>query len=109
MRCLLMGFEAELAEDGRTVIIRLVAGEVKKEARLVLPLIIDRGTFKEGDYCKGDCVTFGGTTWIATKDHPQGKPGDGESADWRVFARRGRDGKDLTPKEPREPEVVRLS
>jgi hypothetical protein len=39
-RCLLDGFEAELAEDGRTVILRLTAGELKKEARLALPVVI---------------------------------------------------------------------
>jgi hypothetical protein len=103
------GFEAELDDDGRTLVLRLTAGEVKKEARLVMPVVIDRGIFKDGAaYMRGDCATFGGTTWIATKDAPQGKPGDGESTDWRVFARKGRDGKDLRPETPREPTVVRV-
>jgi hypothetical protein len=51
------GFEAELADDGRTLVLRLTAGEVKKEARLVMPVVIDRGIFKDGAaYMRGDCA-----------------------------------------------------
>jgi hypothetical protein len=99
--CRSMGFEAELADDGRTLVLRLTAGEVKKEARLVMPVVIDRGIFKDGAaYMRGDCATFGGTTWIATKDAPQGKPGDGESTDWRVLRARGATAKTFAPKRP---------
>jgi hypothetical protein len=98
------GFSAEMAEDGRTIVLRLTAGEVVKEARLRTATLLDRGFFQDGAaYEKGDTVTRGGSLWIAQKDAPTGKPGDGEADGWRLAVKRGRDGKDLMPEQPREP------
>lgn len=77
-------------EDG--VSLRFVRGEVVKE--FPLPVIIDRGVFKEGgDYRKGNGVTWGGSFWIAQKDKPEGKP-DAADSGWRLAVKRGQNGKD---------------
>lgn len=57
-----------------------------------LPIPIDRGYWKKGAYEKSDVVTEGGTAYIAVKDTKE-KPSL-SSADWRILARKGRDGKD---------------
>ncbi len=66
------------------------SGEVVAKDFLI-PIVIDRGVFKEGQaYAKNDGITFAGSFWIAQKDAPQGKPGDGNS-DYRLAVKRGRD------------------
>lgn len=93
----------ELDYDGeRTLTIRGVGGEIVKR----LPIPIDRGYWREGMKAeKGDVVTEAGSAWIALKD-TDAKPNLSNAADWRLMARRGRDGdqgpagKDYKPPEP---------
>lgn len=60
-----------------------------------MPVVIYKGVFKASEeHHAGDAVTFGGCLWIAQKDNPDGKPGD--SADWKLAVKKGRDGKDGT-------------
>lgn len=81
-------------EAGRPVA-KFQRGDVVKS--VTLPCIIDRGIFKaESEYLRGDAVTFGGCLWIAQKDAPEGKPGDGEG--WRLAVKKGRDGRDTEAK-----------
>lgn len=88
------GFDAALAEDGRTVLLSLRAGETLIERSLVLPVPIDRGVYREGQpYAKGDAVSFGGSAWIAQQDDPPSKPGMPDSG-WRLAVKAGRPGKD---------------
>lgn len=89
------------------VIVRLSSGgESSKE--FTVPGVEDKGIFREGDeYLKGDGVTFGGSWFLAQKDAPAGKPGSSE--DWRLAAKRGRDGKDAGDDKPRSVEPVRLA
>lgn len=83
--------------DERTVVLRFARGDLVREHALRLAHPLDQGVFREGDiYLRGDGVTFGGSWWIAQKDHPQGKPGT--SAGWRLAVKKGRDGKDYEPK-----------
>jgi hypothetical protein len=83
--------------DERTVVIRFVRGDLKREHTLRLGCPLDQGVFRDGEtYQHGDGVTFGGSWWIAQKDSPQGKPG--MSADWRLAVKKGRDGKDWSPR-----------
>lgn len=78
--------------DGR-VVLRFVRGELQREFRLKLPVFVDRGVYKTGEqYERGNGVTWGGCFWIAQKDCPEGRPG--ESTDWRLAVKKGRDGKD---------------
>lgn len=89
------GFDLSLAEDGRTVIVKMQAGETVIEKSVKIAAVIDKGTYKhEGQYEKGDGTSYGGSFWIAKCDNPQGVPGTGET-DWRCAVKAGRPGKDL--------------
>jgi hypothetical protein len=76
--------------DGeRTITIRSGAATITK----TVPIPLDRGYYREGMASeKGDIVTHDGNAWIAQRD-TKAKPCR-ESADWRMLARRGRDGRD---------------
>lgn len=82
--------DVEFDYDGeRTLIIRGKGGEIKKR----LPIPIDRGYWREGEFEKGDIVTEGGTAYIALRT-TKVKPSTETKEDWRILARKGRDGKD---------------
>ncbi len=66
-------------------------GEVIKDAFVPTPFY--RGVWsKDAGYRQGNTVTWGGSTWIAVKDSPQGKP-DAPDSDWMLSNKRGKDGK----------------
>ena len=93
-----VGFDdLEFAYDGeRTATFRFVKGDRVKEVPVRMPVVLDRGVFKEGTaYEKGDSVTWAGSSWIAQADTKE-KPGDGATA-WRLSCKKGRDGKDGEP------------
>jgi len=91
----LEGFDLTLAEDGRTLSVKMQAGETVIEKSVKIAAVLDRGIFKhEGTYEKGDGVSYGGSFWIAKCDNPQGVPGSGET-DWRCSVKAGRPGRDL--------------
>jgi len=57
------------------------------------PNMIDRGVYTESKtYETSDCVTYGGSLWVAQTDNPEGKPG--VSKDWRLSVKKGRDGRE---------------
>lgn len=86
-------FNAEMMEDGRTVLLTFARGDVSKSVQLRFHIPLDRGVYKsDAAYVQGDGVTYGGSFFIAQKDAPEGKPGS--SADWRLSVKHGRDGKD---------------
>jgi hypothetical protein len=88
-------FDLALAEDGRTVTVKMQAGETVIEKSVKIAAVIDREIFKhDGTYEKGDGVSYGGSFWIAKCDDPKGVPGSGET-DWRCAVKKGRDGRDL--------------
>lgn len=91
----LESFDLSLAEDGRTVTVKMQAGETVIEKSLRIAAVLDRGTYKtDGSYERGDAVTHGGCLWIAQQDNPEGAPGMGGKG-WRLAVKKGRDGKDL--------------
>jgi hypothetical protein len=64
---------------------------------LHLPIPIYRGVWQDGqDYERGDTVTWGGSLWHCDAEKSAKKPDGG--TDWRLAAKRGRDGKDAGPK-----------
>lgn len=87
-------FDLIKSEDERTVTFETKSTDgTTKSLELSIPTLLDKGIFKEKQVYKyGDCVTFGGSLWIAQKDNAQGKPG--ESKDWRLSVKRGQNGKD---------------
>lgn len=80
--------------DGhRTFTIKAKGGEVVKT--YVLPIPLDAGYWRDGtsEAQKGDILTHDGNAWIALSD-TKSKPGHDTKTDWRLFARKGRDGND---------------
>lgn len=91
----LESFDLSLAEDGRTVTVKMQAGDTVLEKSLKIASVIDRGAYKsQFEYECGDAVTHGGSLWIAQQDSPEGAPGMGGKG-WRLAVKKGRDGKDL--------------
>lgn len=81
--------------DGeRTVSLRYARGDRVKEFAFELPVVIDRGYWRDGMGVKaGEAVTHAGSWWIAKRDNAS-KPCRENADDWRLGARGGRDGKD---------------
>jgi integrin beta 3 len=69
-------------------------------------MMIYREVWREGEYERGDVVTWGGSIFIAQRK-PTGKPGDPDSG-WRLAVKHGRDGKDGSAPTPPIKELVRL-
>lgn len=93
------GFEdMNVVYDGeRSFSLEFAREDEVKSFTFALPMMIDRGVYRAGHaYQKGDCVTFGGSLWIAQAD-TDGKPDSGDKG-WRLGVKRGRDGRDLEPK-----------
>lgn len=82
-----------LSQEGeRNVAISIKMTDGKEEKAVFnLPHMIYRGIYKEGfEYQKGDTATWGGSLWHCDTDTRE-KPGN--SDDWSLCAKRGRDGK----------------
>jgi hypothetical protein len=85
--------ELSLDYDGeRTVTVKGRTGTVTKR----VPVPLWRGYWSPGVVAeKGDILTHNGTAYIAIVDNPKCEPGVGKyDHEWKVFARKGRDGKD---------------
>lgn len=87
-----VGFDDMAAEyDGeRTITLRFERGENVKTFSFDMPIVLDRGVWKDGEYKAGDGVTWAGSFWIARKG-TESKPGSGDA--WRLAVKRGQDGK----------------
>jgi hypothetical protein len=98
-----------LGEDGRTVVIRFVAGDEIREKSIQLATVLDRGVFKDGQtYQPGDAVSWGGSLWIAQAE-TSAKPDDSrDGTPWRLGVKKGRDGRDLRPDDAKSAEVYKL-
>src|SRR5690606_21344318 len=86
----LENIELSMSDDERTLTLAFVRGAERIERSIVLSYPIYRGVWREGEYRKGDCVTWGGSSWIATRD-TKSKPETDDS--WTLAVKRGRDGK----------------
>jgi hypothetical protein len=89
-------FEVVQGDDLRTFTLRFAktSGVIQSKS-FDLPVVIDRGVFKQGEtYKTGDAVTWGGSVHIAQCE-TTATPGTIEAGkDWRLAVKRGRDGKD---------------
>lgn len=95
-----LGFDDLTVEDDGdgTATITFARGEQVKTFAIHLPRVVDKGVYRpDGEFRKGDGVTWGGSFWIAQKDAPAGKPGESGDTEWRLAVKRGRDGKDGAP------------
>jgi len=70
-----------------------------------IPMVIDRGVWREGAHEKGDHVSWDGSGWIAQRATAD-KPGTSDA--WRLSTKRGRDGKDGSPGAAPAAQVVRV-
>lgn len=89
-----LGFDDLTVEhDGeRGFTLKFVSGERVKEFAFSVPVVLDRGYFREGEsFEKGDGVTFAGSYWIAQAGTTT-KPEIGNE-DWRLAVKKGRDAK----------------
>lgn len=95
-------FDAELMEDGRTVLLSFSAKDTIYKVELGMPTMIYRGVWRDGQsYEKGDTVTWGGSLWHCDATSTAEKP-DSAEKHWTLAAKRGRDGKDGSPGEKGE-------
>jgi hypothetical protein len=83
--------QLSLGDDERTLTLAFVRGEERVERSVMLTHPIYHGVWREGEFVKGDSVTYGGSTWIATRK-TKSKPETDDS--WKLCTKRGRDGKD---------------
>jgi integrin beta 3 len=77
----------ESKDGGRILVLKFTGGGHEITRELKLDVIIDRGVFRLGqEYQKGDCVTYGGSMFIAKTETTNTPPGD----DWRLSVKSGR-------------------
>jgi integrin beta 3 len=94
--------------DGATEFtVRLTRGDQTKEWKIAKPTLADmhKGIWHEGQYKRGDVVTWGGSQWLAMVD-TEARPET--TKDWVLVVKRGRDGKDLMAAEPKPSKTVKL-
>ena len=79
-------------EDSREIVVAtMMTGGTKAVAEFRMPAMIYREVWREGEFERGDVVTWGGSAWHCqsqTTDKP------GISPAWKLMVKMGRDGKD---------------
>lgn len=84
-----------IEHDGRkgfTLTIKDDEREIK--STIILPVVVWRDVYQhDAEYLKGDAVTSGGSVWHCEVDGAKGAPGN--SDDWKLMVKKGRDGKDV--------------
>jgi len=83
------GMTVEMQPDGRTL--ELDFGLYGRRT-VKMPNLVYRGIWKDGQYERGDAVTWAGSLWIAERD-TDSKPGANDSG-WRMAVKKGRAGED---------------
>lgn len=78
---------------------------VKSAVPFRIPMVIDKGVWRDGPHEKGDHVSWDGSGWIAQRDTTD-KPGTSDA--WRLSTKRGRDGKVSGPTPTAGAPVVRV-
>jgi hypothetical protein len=79
--------------DNRHFTIKLAASSGKTvEMPFAVPSMLHRGIWKEGEYERGDVVTWDGSSWHCEAEKTAGKPGS--VPDWRLVVKRGQNGRD---------------
>lgn len=93
--------DLRLEHDGeRRVDFIFERGDDRKKSTVIFPVVIDRGPWSDGvTYERGDSITYGGCSWVAT-DTTNERPKGGGETKWRMAVRKGRDGRDAMPASP---------
>jgi integrin beta 3 len=83
-----------LADDKRTIIVGFAReGAEPIERALTIAFPINRGVWKPQAFAEGDVVTWGGSSFVATRNTTEHEKPEASDA-WRLQTKRGRDGKD---------------
>ena len=98
-------FSMSLGEDGRTLSLLFTRGDVKVERSIKMETLIYREVWREGEYERGDVVTWGGSAWHC-KQQTTDKPGT--SSAWKMMVKEGRAGKDGVVTTPTPPKPVKV-
>jgi hypothetical protein len=99
------GVEVHTLDENTLAIKTRMTGGTDHITKVEIPTLIYKGVWQAGEYKRGATVTWGGSLWHCNKTTDT-KPGD--SADWTLAAKRGRDGKDLAKAAPVESKPVYL-
>jgi integrin beta 3 len=94
-------FDIVTEDDGRTFVLSFQRGDVVMRRELKTAAVLDRGVWKDGNYLRGDGVTWGGSFFIAQRD-TDAKPETPDSG-WRLAIKRGQNGKDGKPGQKGDP------
>lgn len=87
-------FSVSFDLERRTLYFRLEDAAHTKESEVVLPVMLYRELWKEGEtYRRGDTVTRDGSMFVCIDEETNKMPGTSNSG-WRLSVKRGRDGKD---------------
>jgi len=79
-------------EDPRELeVAAMLTSGTKAVSAFTVPMVLDRGVWRDGEYKSGDHVSWDGSGWIAQRATTD-KPGTSDA--WRLSTKRGRDGKD---------------
>jgi hypothetical protein len=101
--------EVHELQAGEIAIKTLLTGGESHVTKAHIPTFADtyQGVWREsfGEYAKGHTVTHKGSVWLA-KEPASTKPGD--SPDWQLIVKAGRDGKDLNVVKMDRPATYRL-
>jgi hypothetical protein len=99
------GVEVYTLDENTLAIKTRMTGGTDHITKVEIPTLIYKGVWQAGEYKRGATVTWGGSLWHCNKATDT-KPGD--SGDWTLAAKRGRDGKDLAKAAPVESKPVYL-
>jgi hypothetical protein len=81
--------------DGdRTLTLAFVQADHTRSFPVALPIVLDRGVWRDGQYVQGDAVTYAGALWIAQRQ-TAARPGEGPEGGWRLAVKAPRHGKSV--------------
>jgi hypothetical protein len=97
--------ELEQLDEKTLAIKSKMTGGTDHITKFSIPVMVYKKVWAQGTYTKGDTVTWGGSLWHCNET-TESKPGD--SAEWTLAAKRGRDGKDVQKEAPQAAKPVYL-
>lgn len=84
--------DIKVEQHERRVTISITVGDKVIEREFQLDYPIQRGLYQPGSkYERSDIVIFGGSAWIAQRDLEDEPPGSSDA--WKLFVKKGKDGK----------------
>jgi hypothetical protein len=83
----------DVEHDGeQTFTFKWANGSKSKTKEFFIPVPVDKGPWKQGDYKRGQVVTWDGCAWSARRDTSE-QPAYTKDGAWRLMVKKGRDAK----------------